>query len=104
MLPVTGSTTAPGRSAEFKTGATTGSPYSLQATSNAFNQQSSDAARRPHSVMDLYFNIRSPQNGNSDADAQRQTPNGQLPSKNDGYSDSTYNQLNPNFSHTINTN
>lgn len=103
MLPNTGST-APGRSAEFKTGATTGSPYSLSATADAWNQSASDSRTRPHSVLDLYYNIRSPGNGNSETDAKRQTPSGQLPSKNDGYSSNTYSQLNPNFSHTINTN
>lgn len=104
MLPQTGNTAAPGRSAEFKTGVTVGGPHSLEATSNVWNQSASDSRARPHSVLDLFYHIPSPGNGNSEADAQRQTPTGPLPSKNDGYSENTYNQLNPNFSHTINTN
>ena len=105
MLAMTGSTEgqAPGRSADFKSGALGGGPYTLQATSGAFNDQAASAARRPHSVLDLYYNIRNPDNGNSPADAKRQTPSGQMPSRN-GYADSTYEATHPNFSYNINTN
>lgn len=102
-MPATGTVQSPGRSSNFKSGATGNGPYTLEATSGVFNNKATDAARRPHSVLDLYYGIRSPQNGNSDADAARQTPNGQLPTRN-GYADSTYNQTNPNFSHVINLN
>lgn len=107
MLPMTGATAegaAPGRSADFKSGALGQGPYTLSASSDSFNNKASDAANRTHSVLNMFYHIPSPTNGNSEQDALRQTPRGQLPSKNDGYSPRTYAQLNPNFSQTINTN
>lgn len=49
----------------------------------------------PNSVISQY--MKDPRNGNSATDAQRQTPSGELPSVNDGFSKSTYEAMNPSF-------
>lgn len=66
-------------------------PESLQARAAAFN------AKDPRVFKANGLNqpvMMSSVNGNSTADAERQTPNGQLPSMN-GMSSSTYQKLNP---------
>lgn len=53
----------------------------------------------PNSVLQPY--MHDPRNGNSAADASRQTPYGQLPSMN-GMAPSTYAVKNPNFGTKLN--
>jgi hypothetical protein len=81
------------RMAHFTQGASGGvsETASLQASGQQFN------AANPHGFRANGLNqqvMLSPGNGNSKADASRQTPNGQLPSMN-GDSESTYQQINP---------
>jgi hypothetical protein len=82
------------RMAHFAQGAANSSPAetaSLQARADVVNNAN------PHGYHANGLNqqvMLSPGNGNSKADASRQTPNGQLPSGN-GMSNSTYQQINP---------
>jgi len=64
---------------------------SLQASADKFNQQV-PGKFRANGLNQPY--MLSSGNGNSRADASRQTPSGQLPSLN-GMSESTYNAINP---------
>lgn len=78
-------------SAQFKSLGASMSPTagSLIARSGLENSAVRDAALTPNSVLSAYEHFRNIYNGNSAADASRQTPSGQLPTQN-GMSQSTY--------------
>lgn len=78
------------RQAHFATGVVGETP-SLEKRSLSFNDKVSHGFR-PNGLNQPF--MLSPGNGNSPADAARQTPSGQLPSEN-GMSSSTYQQLVP---------
>lgn len=81
------------RIGHFTQGASPSETPSLQARAQTFNNQN------PHGFQANGLNqplMRSAGNGNSETDARRQTPNGQLPDAN-GDSQSTYNKINPSY-------
>jgi hypothetical protein len=77
--------------AHFTQGATPHETATLQARAAAFNQ-GVPGKFTPNGLNQPI--MLSPSNGNSAADASRQTPSGELPSMN-GMSRSTYDKLNP---------
>lgn len=94
------------RSEEFNTGTmgSTRTTSSLDQDSSAFNSQVpkvflnsqlGPGTYSPNSILSQY--MKDPRNGNGPLDAQRQTPSGQLPSVNDGFSKETYQAMNPSF-------
>jgi hypothetical protein len=93
---------ATSRMAHFAAGATTNTgpteSASLQARAQKFN--AADPGKFvPNGVNQPY--MLSPGNGNSPADAARQTPTGQLPSQN-GMAASTYSKLIPQYGMSLN--
>lgn len=86
------------RSGNFAAGAVVHQSPSLMTTADKQNSQDPRTFKANGLNQPI---MHSPMNGNSQSDASRQTPSGQLPGQN-GMSSDTYKQLNPSMGTNLN--